>query len=1245
MKTVSKSLSAQFQGDIEPDECVNGYSLQEEIMQLISAKGLRNLLLVAVLGFVSSAALLFGQGTNGSLTGQVTDASGAAIPGASVALTNVDTNYPQNAVTDGQGVYLFNLVPPGHYALAVTANSFALYVQKGIVINANLYATQNVQLTVAKAKGETINVVADAQLIDTTSAELGMTINEQAVSELPLNGRDPSALALLAPGMIDGNRAGVAWQQNGFSFPNESVASSNGGRIGSTFYMLDGVSNMDTYLGSNSPNPNSDAIQEFRLISNNFSAVYGFSTGGVVSMATRSGTNQWHGGLWDFMRNGDFDAGNWSNHSQDTYRRNQFGGDVGGPALKDKLFFFFNYQGTVVVGGPGTSSNGTTTPTQQMMNGDFSGLITYAQANSSKCGSGFSVPASEQTTNCGWLNGPFHTVNGVPNQVIGGASALDPVAVQFTKDGLPGATAAAAGTAPPTSAAQNLAGGMLYASANLANSKFNEYTAKVDYDLTKSQRLTLRSFVDKFVQPAGDTPGDVLSVINLSNWSQTFGEQMWYFNEIAQHTWTVNPTTVNTFTGFWTQQSAHNGTPTVDHGGKNMCWSRYINITEPGCYMEGAYFGGSNGGWTEPSNEVRGTIGFSDTLIKTIHRHTVSAGIDLVHQRAVENASDYPADAIINFGGGYTGNGVADWLMGYMSSYEQGAGELADIQGWLIDPYVNDEFRVKPGLTLTLGLRWDPDIPPASIGGRGTAFVAGQKSTMFPNAPTGLIYPGDTNMTAGLRPAHKTFFEPRIGVAYQPKNMPRTSFHAAFGMFSAPVAYSDYNHVVDMAPFAPAFSPPAPSNSPICSTGGVVTTCTPNTSQAMAGYMNFHNPWATPSFDTPNGNPFGTGTGQIPWANPNYKPPSSSPIQTPVYEQDSFGRNFKSGMTQAWNASVEHQINGVMAVRVAYVGSESYHQSYVQDDNFAGYSYCTFYNNPNCPLPTQANLSNGSLILASFPYTNYTQILEYDSGATASYHSLQGTFQRHLAHGLQAQSSFTWQKTLDVASTANIAASTSGMNNPANLRWGHGPANSNIPFTWTSNFVYRSPELKTQNLIVREVLGGWEVSPIITWQSGTPFSVGAGNSNVAFGELNKGDGCFLGCSADRANRVPGVPLKVRQGGRSNWTKQYFNTAAFTTRHDGTFGNSGRNLMQGPPSFNVDSSLMKNWSILERYKLQFRFELFNATNHPVMSNPDASPPSGTAGGDGCAGEINCGNGGLGGTSNTTRIGQAALKLTF
>jgi hypothetical protein len=1205
-------------------------------MHLIGAKEFRALLLVALIGLACSCGLMYGQGTNGSLTGQITDPTGAAIVGANVTLTNTGTSESQIEKTDTTGAYLFKLVPPGNYSLSIAAQGFAAYNQTGIVMNANLYATQNVHLTIAKAQGEVVNVTANAELIDTTTAELGITINQQAVSELPFANRDPSSVALLAPGITDGNRAGIAWSQSGFSFPSESVASSNGGHIGSTFYMLDGVTNMDTYLGENSPTPNPDATQEFRLISSNFSAAYGFSTGGVVSMATRSGTNEWHGGLWDFMRNGDFDAPNWSNHLQDTYRRNQFGGDVGGPAIKDKLFFFFNYQGTVQAGGPGSTTNSTTTPTVQMLNGDFSGLITYAQAHNSNCGSGFGVAASLQTTTCGWLNGPFHTVGGVPNQLIG---SLDPVAVQITNDGLPGHTAPASGTASPTSAAQNLAGGMLYASANEGTSTWNEYTDRVDYDLTKNQRVSLRSYVDKWVQPAGDTPGNVLSVLNLNTWNQTFGIQGWYFNELASHTWTANSTTVNTVTAFWTQQSVHNGTAVRDHNGKPMCWSRYIAVTEPVCYMEGAGFGGASGGWTEPSDEVRGTLGISDTLIKTIHSHTISVGIDLIHQRAVEDASNYPADALVSFGGGYTGNSEADWLLGYMSGFTQGAGELADIQGYLVDPYVNDEFRVKPGLTLTLGLRWDPDLPPASVGGRGGAFVAGQQSFIFPAAPTGLIFPGDTNMIgAGLRPGDDKFFEPRIGVAYQPKNMPRTSFHAAFGLFSAPVAYANYNHVVDLAPFAPTFSPPSPSNSPICNGGA---TCTPNTGQTITGYENFHNPWETSSFNTPNGNPFGTGPGQIPWANPTYKPPLNSAIATPISLGASFSRNFKSPMTEEWNVSVEQQIDSVTAIRVAYVGNESYHQSYVQDDNIASYSYCTFYNNPNCALPTQANVNNHTLNLPVAPYgPNFTSILEYDSGATADYHSLQANVQRHLNHGLQAQTSFTWQKSIDVASVANLSNGDE-MNNPRNLHWNRGLSNAYIPFVWTSNFIYTSPELRGQNLLVREALAGWEISPIITWQSGTPFSIGPGNSNAAYGELNKGSGCLEDCASDRADRVPGVPLNVRQGGRSHWTEQYYNPAAFTTRHDGTFGTSGRNMIQGPPSFNIDSSLMKNFTIHEKFQLQARFELYNATNHPVMSNPSANP--GDAGGG--PAQINGGNNGFGGTSNSTRYGQAALKLTF
>ncbi len=1181
------------------------------------------LLLVILVGLFGSGVLAFGQGTNGSLTGQITDPSEAAVATATVTLTNVSTNLILTTKTDSIGVYQFKLVPPGDYALSVGAAGFANYMQKGIVMNANQNATQNVRLTVATAKGEIVNVTADAELINTTSAELGTTVDEQSVSELPLNGRDPSSLALLAPGMLNAMTHGGEGIQSGFSFPTETAASSNGGRQGSTYYMLDGVSNMDNYTAATSPMPNADATQEFRLISNNFSAVYGFSAGGVVSVATKSGTNKFHGGVFEFLRNQDLNANEWDAGQRDPLKRNQFGGGVGGPIFRNKLFFFGNYQGTRSVG-TGAASE-TTTPTAQMLKGDFSGLIQFAELNNpTACGSNYTGP---QTSSCGWLKGPFQTVDGVPNQLIGGAGALDAVAVQMTSDGLPGGFVGS-GAGNPTLTTQNLSGQMYYNAAALRDN-YDEYTGRIDYDLSTSQRLTLRSFIDNFTQPSGDVPGNVLSVLNLQTWNQGFEEKMEYYNEVLQHTWTVNPNTVNTATILWTFQSSHNGAAVVDHNNKNMCWSRYINITEQSgqCYMEGASFGGASGGWTEPSQEVRSTIGVSDTMIKTIHRHTLSAGMDLLKQSAVEN-TQYPTNAIIGFGGGYTGNSEADWLLGYMSGFEQGAGEISDVKGWMVDPYVNDEFRIMPGLNLTAGIRWDPDLAPTSAGGRGAAFVAGQQSAMFPNAPVGLIFPGDAGMNAQLRPSNYGYWEPRIGVAYQPRNMPRTSFHAGFGLFTGPVAYSSYNHVADISPFSPTFTPNAPSNTPICYTGGVINPnggqCSdPNTGAVIQGgtiqgYENFHNPWQTSTFGTGGASPF------PPFASISYKPSKNSVFPTNSGGQvslgASFGRRFKAGITQSWNVSVEQQISPTMAFRVAYIGSESYHQSYIKDDNFA--IYCSACNNGG----------HGS----ANPYSNYTSILEQDSDATANYNSLQISFDKHLGHGLQAQSSFTWEKTIDVASNANISFGSPELGDPFNLRWDRGISSFTVPFNSVSNFIYQTPELRGRNLLTREALGGWEISPIITWQSGSPFSISGGNSSALGGANNNtGSGCKSDCS-DRADRVASQPLKVRQGGRSQWIKQYFNPAAFAPRADGTFGDSGRNLIYGPPTFNVDAALMKNWSLLERYKLQFRFEMFNAFNHPVMGNPDTNPTDSTFG------QINNGHGSA---ANVSRVGQAALKFSF
>jgi len=275
-------------------------------------------------------------------------------------------------------------------------------------------------------------VTANAELIDTTTAELGLTINENSVSQLPLNGRDPSALALLSPGVVDAGKAGVSWMQSGFSFPGESAASANGGRIGSTYYMLDGVSNMDNYLGTNSPTPNPDATQEFRLISNNFSAVYGFSTGALFRWPRGAGRTRGMAACSNSCA-----TETWTQGTGATTNRILSGATSTAAMSADRpsRIASSSFSTTREPSSPVDQELRTTrpaTPTQQMLAGDFSGLVDYAEAHNSGCGSGYTGP---RTLSCGWLNGPFQFANGKPNQVVGG---LDPVAVQITNDGLPG---------------------------------------------------------------------------------------------------------------------------------------------------------------------------------------------------------------------------------------------------------------------------------------------------------------------------------------------------------------------------------------------------------------------------------------------------------------------------------------------------------------------------------------------------------------------------------------------------------------------------------------------------------------------------------------------------------------------------------------------------------------------------------------------------------------------------------------
>ena len=1173
-------------------------------MQTISAKSLKALVLVLVVAVVGSGVAAFGQGTSGSLTGQVTDPTGAAVVGASVTLTNVDTNLIQKESSDNTGSYLLKPVMPGQYSLTISAQGFAAYVQRGIVITANQYATQDVHLRIASASNEVVTVTADAELINTTSAELGSTVNEAAISSLPLDGRDPSSLVLLAPGTVNVLNHGGEGIQTGFSFPTETGASASGGRQGSTFYMLDGVTNMDNYNLLASQFPNADATQEFKVITSNYGAQYGFAPGAVVSIATKSGTNNFHGGAFWYVRNNAMNATDWFSHAADTLRRNQYGLFAGGPIKKDKLFFFANYQGTKIIWN--STNTLTTTPTAAMLTGDFSGLS-----------------PDGVTTN---LVGPFKTIGGKPNQLDTSIAQLSPAALYFAKNGMIKSNNIVSNSANLTTGVQRADGDMMYTYPTVHNS-YDEGTLKLDYNLSPAQTLTLRSFTNYYSQPSSDVPGNMESAYNHGSWTATFWNEDFYFNNLVQHNWTINPSTVNTISVFMNQMSAHSAAQELGSDGKALCFSNNsgdssgvnIGVSEPAgsCYMGALRINSNYGfesGWDEPSAEVRNTLGLTDTLNKTLGKHSFTAGIDLMHQHAEENTA-YPTQPLIGFGrsgtgGGtssYTGGYLADYLLGAASGYMQGAGEIADVAGWQFGPFVQDDWKIRSNLTINLGLRWDPNTPPVSQGDRGAAWVPGtntvagfansapgKQSIVFTNAPAGLLFPGDPGVPNTLMNSDYGYWEPRIGLAYQPKVLPHTVFHAGGGIFTGPLQYSEYNHAADVAPFSPTFD-----------FSGWCWPCSADAALA-GGIIPFDNPWSASGA----GSPYATSPfpGTFPWATISYKPAKNIAIPKGQIGQE-FARNFKLPTTYAWNFSIEQQLSSTTAFRVAYVGNETDHLSAAIDMN------------PPYASKLAVNSSLGD-------------IFEDQSWATASYNSLQMSLDQRVWHGLQVQSSFTWSHTLDIASSSNISFGNPALGNPISAAWNRGNANQDMPWNWISNFVYQAPSFRDKGWLMEEAAGGWQLSSIITAQKGTPFSIGQWNTDPGVGMWN-----------NRADFVSGVAPAMGKGSRSDWAnpnKGYFNEAAFTlpvSCNDKTpgwcgFGDTNRNAYFGPGVFGIDSSIMKNWTLTEGKSFQFRWDAFNATNHPNFSNPSSTVNQAP----GVFGVIS-------GMNGHPRIFQGALRLTF
>lgn len=980
------------------------------------------------------------------------------------------------------------------------------------------------------SESQTVSVTANAELINQSTADLSQLINERSIKELPLNGRDPSSLVLQAPGITNVLNASGNLQSSN-SFPTESGAAANGGRQGSTYYLLDGVSNMDTYLLLAAPFPNSDATQEFRVITNNFDARYGFAPGAVVSIQTKSGTNDFHGGAFEFLRNNALNAGNYFSHAVDTLKRNQFGGYVGGPIQKNKLFFFGNYQQTQA--STEAQTNTTFTPTAAMLAGDFS-----------------AVPVK--------LNAPFTTINGKPNQI--NPAQFNPASVAL---------------APLVPQGQVASSGQVSYVGTPAHYSYKEATGRLDYDINQNQRLTVRNFIYRYDQPEETIAGNALA--------NTVGETGRLYNELVTHTWTINATSVNVVSGAWLQNDYFSAAHVAGASGQPICLSQFIQISDPAglCYMEGGVniTNGYQEPYTSPNREDRRTWSLNDDYSKSAGKHTLTFGGNYLHQYAKE-VSAYPENADVNFNGQYTGFGLADFLLGYAQSVRQGGGETQDPKGIQIGLYAQDAWRIKPNLTLTAGVRWEPNLPASVTNGRSSYFRPGQQSVRYPNAPAGLLFPGDQGLDNKLMPTDYAQVAPRIGFAWQPSSLPETAIRGAFSIFFSPLEYSLYNHTADVSPFSPTYF----------------------FSGTSSAYIPFSNPYSYAGAGTGGVNPF------PPFASGSVNPPASSTFPSQLSVLAVFSPDFKLGTTQSWNLSVEQQLANNLALHLAYVGSESYHLVFPLDLNPGFY-------NANPAL-------NGSRLL----YSQYSSVLENDSAGTSNYNSLQASLELRSFHGLQAHSSFTWARTNDVF-TGNSISFDLSIPNPFSIKDNYGKSDLNIPLVSVTNFLYTTPSLAGRHALIREALGTWEISGLYTMESGTPFSIAGGNGNNNSGSQQDGD------RGDFAPNAVGLAPGVHQGSKQQWLKQYFNTARFVANAPGTFGNTPRNIYQGPGINTADLGLIKNFQYHERYQLQFRWEMFNAFNHANFANPNADPTSGSYGTITSIGSV------------APRVQQAALKLTF
>ncbi|MDZ4802669.1 MAG: TonB-dependent receptor [Bryobacteraceae bacterium] len=702
---------------------------------------------------------LTAQYTTASLGGAVSDSSGAILPDAKVTVRNVETGFTQTVNSGPAGAYLFSRLPVGAYSLSVEKQGFSTYVQDGLRLTVDQMANQNVSLQVGQVS-ERITVTAEAELMQTRTSTGGQLVSKKSIEELPLQGRRPERLVYLAAGTVDLGRNACRICGHGGVYPGQETAGVNGAGIGQVNFQLDGTSHNDTYLNASLPFPNPDTVQEFNLQSSNFSAEFGNAAGGVVNIVARSGTNEIHGTAFNFLRNGALNSRQFFAPVQDSLKRNQFGGTIGGPIVKNKLFYFGSYQGTRVRNTPAGIIRFV--PTAAERTGDFSALSRQLVDPVSR----LPVPGNRISAS---------RLNPVSNYFLNWIPLPNGPAGQLTFPGVP------------------------------IQETENQYMAKVDYN-TGSHQLAGRFFMTDFERPAG-IPGERENILAARS-----GNEVRVTNLSLNHIYGLRPTLLaNTTFGMNLQRGGSlSGAPFgFKTAGAKVVGPEDSPLKAPPALnlsvTDGFGIGtGHRGIFDRGDYTIREVV----TWIKGKHDFRFGGEAVRVHN-PINNTFQMMGN--YTFNGQLSGNGLADFMFGRASEFRQGGGEFKDLLGTRWSFFVQDNWRVTNRLTLNLGVRWDPYLPYYDRQGRVVCFQpnSGQRSQRYPNAPIGMLYGGETPDVgcpqAGSR-SDWANISPRLGFAYRLTDDGRTSLRGGVGIFYTPIQTSNMNPYTNIAPFAGTFT-------------------------------------------------------------------------------------------------------------------------------------------------------------------------------------------------------------------------------------------------------------------------------------------------------------------------------------------------------------------------------------------------------------------------------------------------------